>query len=152
MSKIIPNPGELDVHSTARSSTGDPTADWRDTMCMTTSVALPSALRRAAALLALVAAACSPDTAAPASGTTIDREAFIATYVDLRTTVVRAEAHELSDEDRSAVLSRHGVTEEDLLSFVETHGGNVAFMRQVWDEVEARLDAVRVLPGTDEGR
>lgn len=119
---------------------------------MTPSTDPMGTLRRAAALLALVLAACSPDTAAPASTTTVERETFIATYVDLRTTVVRAEAHELSDEARAAVLARHGVTEEDLLSFVETHGGNVAFMRQVWDEVEARLDAVRVLPGTDERR
>lgn len=76
----------------------------------------------------------------------MDREAFIATYVDLRAAAIRAEDHRLSDELRSEILARHGVTEEGLLAFAEVHGGDVTFMRDVWDEVEERLDAARVLP------
>lgn len=102
--------------------------------------------------LVLLAAACSPDTAAPVGDTTVDREVFIATYVDLRAAVIRAEGFELSDEARATVLSRHSVTEEDLLGFAEFHGEDVAYMRAVWDEVEARMDAIRVLPGPDEAR
>lgn len=102
--------------------------------------------------MVLLAAACSPDTAAPVGGSTVDREVFIATYVDLRVAVIRAEGFELSDKDRATVLARHGITEEDLLGFAEFHGEDVAYMRGVWDEVEARMDAIRVLPGPDEAR
>lgn len=105
-------------------------------------------LTSAVALLA----GCGGDAAAPADATAIDRETFIAAYVDLRTAAVRSESPEIPDGERAAVLARHGVTEEDLLGFAEAHGRDVAFMREVWDEVEARLDAQRVLPGSDERR
>lgn len=103
------------------------------------------------ALLGL-AAACGGDAASPSTYDGVDRETFIATYVDLRTAAIRAEDHELSDAERARILTRHGVTEEALLGFAAFHGEDVAFMRGVWDEVEARLDAVRFLPGADEPR
>lgn len=98
----------------------------------------------ATALAALVVlASCAGDV--PADGApSLDRETFIATYVDLRTEAVRTGAAELATEARIAVLERHGVSEEDLLGFVEAHGEDVDFMRAVWDEVEARLDAARI--------
>lgn len=98
---------------------------------------------------ALLVAACGR-APAPAGGG-LDREAFIATYVELRATAVRRGTAELSDADRSEVLARMGVTEEALLAFVEAHGEDVDFMRSVWDEVEGRLDAIRIEggPGDD---
>lgn len=105
-----------------------------------------------ALLLALAASACGGEAAAPAGvGPGVDREAFIAAYVDLRTEAIRAPDHRLTDETRAEIMARHGVTEEGLVAFAELHGGDVAFMRGVWDEVEARLDAARVLPDGGEG-
>ena len=72
--------------------------------------------------------------------------------MDLRTAAIRTEGRLLDDADRASVLSRHGVTEDQLMAFAQLHGEDVEFMRGVWDEVEGRLDAVRVLPGTDKRR
>jgi hypothetical protein len=110
-------------------------------------------LRFALLVWALAASACAGEpTASQDPVVTIDREVFIATYVDLRTAVLRSEEHELADRDRARILSDHDVTEDDLLEFAAVHGTDVAFMRAVWDEVEGRLDAVRMVPGTDDRR
>ena len=104
------------------------------------------ALRALGLALALAAAACGGDRPTRAAEGGIDRETFIATYVDLRATTIRGDSFAISDELRTQVVARHGVTEEDLLGFVGVHGEDAPFMRSVWDEVEARLDADRVLP------
>jgi hypothetical protein len=107
----------------------------------------PTRRLRALALgLALAAAGCGADASTPAAEGGIDREAFIATYVDLRAATIRGDSFAISDDQRTAILSRHAVTEADLLGFAELHGEDVPFMRSVWDEVEARLDAQRVEP------
>lgn len=102
-------------------------------------------LRAVGLALALLAAACGGDGPASAARGGIDRETFIATYVDLRATTIRGDSFAISDAQRDQVLARHGVTEEELLRFVELNGEDADFMRAVWDEVEARLDAERVL-------
>lgn len=104
----------------------------------------------AVAALALALSACGPNASAPAVAGGIDREVFIATYVDLRATTIRSDSFTVSDAERSAVLARHGVTEQQLLEFADLHGRDVEFMRSVWDDVEARLDAERVLPAGTE--
>jgi hypothetical protein len=92
------------------------------------------------------APACSGDASTPAASGGIDRETFIATYVDLRAVTIRGDSFAISDAQRADVLSRHGVTEAELLGFAELHGEDAPFMRSVWDEVESRLDAQRVGP------
>lgn len=118
---------------------------------MTALLFRPFVIRAAPAPLAavlaaaLLAAACgrAPSTA----GGGLDRETFVATYVELRAAAVRQGTAELSDAARTEVLTRMGVTEEELIAFVEAHGEDVDFMRAVWDEVEGRLEAIR-LEGT----
>jgi hypothetical protein len=112
------------------------------------SADLPPARRLRALVLgaALAAAACGGDSSKPAAKGAIDRETFIATYVELRAVTIRSDSFAISDAQRADVLARHGVTEAQLLGFAELHGQDVPFMRSVWDEVEARLDAQRVLP------
>jgi len=104
-----------------------------------------------ARLLAVVIAlaACGDGSPSATDGDVLDRETFIATYVDLRAAAVRAEGMVLSDAERATILARHGVTEEQLMDFARVHGQDVEFMRGVWDDVEARMDAQRVLPGGD---
>lgn len=121
---------------------------------------LPHRIRRSAALglllpgLLLAIPGCRESGAGPAAAGP-GSEAFIAAYVDLRTEAIRSGVSELAPEVRAAVLARHGVTEEDLFAFVEAHGRDVAYMRSVWDEVERRLDGVRVdgspSPGEETG-
>ncbi len=79
----------------------------------------------------------------------MDRETFIATYVDLRATAVRGETGTIDAEQRREILARHGVTEEGLIAFASAHGEDVEYMKGVWDEVETQLDAMRL---TDTGR
>lgn len=95
-----------------------------------------------AVVVALVAGACSSDQPAGAAET-IDREVFIATYVDLRIAALEADTRLLTDEARDEVLTQHAVTEERLKAFAEVHGRDVEFMSDVWAQVELRLDATR---------
>jgi hypothetical protein len=112
-----------------------------------------SSIRHAAFLaFALGIFACGGEPTASADEAGLDRETFIATYVDLRVAVGRQGTHELTDAERTRILADHSVTEAELLDFVEIHGTDVAFMRDVWDEVEARMDGVRLAPGTPDTR
>lgn len=91
---------------------------------------------------AVVFASCSGGTNS-ATEATVDREKFVAAYVDLRVTALQGDG-ELTDEQRRTVLERHAVSEAELQRFVEVHGADLPFMRAVWDDVEARLDATRL--------
>jgi len=103
-------------------------------------------LRALALALTLAATSCGGETSTPSAQGGLDRETFVATYVDLRAVAIRSDSFAITDAQRATILSRHGVTEETLLGFAEIHGEDVSFMRSVWDEVEARLDAQRVEP------
>lgn len=104
---------------------------------------------RAGRLLAvgvlLLAAACGdggsgPD---PEEARTIDRETFVATYVDLRLAALQDTTASITPAQRERVLSEHGVTRQQLLRFVEVHGRRVEFMRDVWDAVDERIRQTR---------
>lgn len=97
------------------------------------------------AILALSVAATAGCGASPgtAPGDTIEREAFIATYVDLRIAALDSEGRMLTDTARTRVLTEHRITEDDLMTFAEVHGADVEFMNSLWDEVELRMDALR---------
>lgn len=91
-------------------------------------------------VLLLVAGACGIDEdAPPRNRETISRETFVATFVELRRSALESETGRITDEERERILSGHGITEDDLVTFVEVHGGRIDFMRDVWTEVEARL-------------
>lgn len=81
---------------------------------------------------------------------TVDRSAFIATYVDLRIAALRTDGT-LDPTRRQAILSEHGVTEEELLEFAEIHGRDPAFMRDLWSDVEQKLDSARMAGGVGPG-
>ena len=80
---------------------------------------------------------------------TISREAFIETYVALRVAELTESGGEvISAETRDRVLEEQGVTEEDFFGFAEVHGGDVDFMKEVWDDVEKRMEVLRNPPDT----
>jgi len=106
---------------------------------------MPGPTRSAAPLLLLaglflVVTACGDDPAA-ASSASIDRETFVATYVDLRLSALGTITGELTDAERERILAKHETTEEGLLSFAEAHGSDPATMKDVWEEVRTRLQA-----------
>jgi hypothetical protein len=83
-------------------------------------------------------AACAKETP-PAPTGVIEREAFIATFVELRDAAMATPLKVLDDADRARILSEHGVTEEELLAFADAYGSDPGYMLRVWDEVKARM-------------
>jgi hypothetical protein len=92
----------------------------------------------------LTMAACRTGPAEAPATSDLDREAFIATYVDLRSAAVREDRSLMDEDRRRQILEEHGVTEAELLAFAEAHGEDVSFMKGVWDDVEAKLDSLRL--------
>jgi hypothetical protein len=97
------------------------------------AIARPLALLAAGAL----AAACG------GSGDAIDREVFIAAWVDLRVAALESDDLRLPPDRREAILARHGIDQEALLGFADVHGRDVEFMNGVWSEVERLLEERR---------
>lgn len=95
------------------------------------------ALRRLALVIALVAAGCAKEAPTPTG--VIDRETFVATYVELRDVAMARPLKVLSDEDKERVLQGHGVTEEQLLAYADAWGGDPDYMIGVWEEVRSRV-------------
>ena len=85
----------------------------------------------------LMTAACGDDPAG--SSASVDRETFVATYVDLRLSALGTPTGEITDAERERVLAKHQVTEADLVSFAEAYGSDPATMKEVWEEVRLRL-------------
>ena len=98
-------------------------------------------LRSVRPFLVLALAGClDPD---PSPGETLDRETFITTYIELRQLALATDSGEISVEARDEALERRGVDENDLRAFVARYGDDLVFMRDLWNEVERRMDALR---------
>ncbi len=69
----------------------------------------------------------------------VGREDFIGAYLDLRTAALGSGAPTLVDATRDGILAKYDVTDQDLLDFVDSHGADVEFMRDLWSEIETRL-------------
>jgi hypothetical protein len=95
------------------------------------AVTLPLALLAATTL----AAGCGGSAETPP----IDREVFIETYVELRLAALESEDFEVDADSRDEILERLGVDQDALLYFADFHGRDVAFMNEVWTEVDRRL-------------
>ena len=67
------------------------------------------------------------------------RESFIGAYVDLRAAALSSGTTEIEGEVRDSILAVYGVTGEELLAFIDTHGESVEFMSELWSEIEGRL-------------
>lgn len=76
----------------------------------------------------------------PESASTVDRETFIRVYVELRASALDSEDATLVEAARERILQRHGITAEELVAFADAHGADVEFMRDLWEEIETRLD------------
>ncbi len=92
----------------------------------------------AATAFLLALASCGGDTSTVASDV-IDRETFIATYLDLRLAATAQPDFRVTSEQRAEVLARHGVDAEELIRFADVHGRDLEFMNEVWSEVETRF-------------
>jgi hypothetical protein len=108
--------------------------------------------RAAALLLALSSLLACRESAPTGTEGAITTEHFVAVYIDLRMAALRSGTDQLPLEQRDDILDRHGVTEDDLLRFVEVHGQNAQLMHAIWDSIQSRIDHLRVpLPDSLEG-
>ena len=107
-------------------------------------------MRRGRALPAamLVTAALAATECETPDGEAISREQFVETYVALRVAELRSPGAVIPDGERERVLAEQEITEDDLVRFAEANGDDVAFMQEVWAEVENRLDELRSRPDT----
>lgn len=104
--------------------------------------------RAPAFALVLLAAACGGGDAVPDD--VIDRETFIATYVDLRWAAVETPDFRIPADQRDRILASHGVDAEGLMRFADAHGRDLDFMNVVWTEVDTRI-AARQSDGETDG-
>lgn len=86
------------------------------------------------ALLLLLVTACGQGSTEPR---VISREHFIQVNVELRQISAAAED---AEESRRNVLDRHGLTEEQVLDFVEHGGHSIEELREIWTEITRRLE------------
>ena len=84
----------------------------------------------------LLAANCAADKKSEA----IDREVFVGVYSDPRIAAVETDSGSISLAGRDSILDAFGVTQEDLVIFLEAHVEDLEFMRDVWNDIELRMD------------
>jgi hypothetical protein len=99
-----------------------------------------SFVTRAASSIVLSAAilsmwTCTEETVAP-----VDRETFIQVYLELRVAALDSEDASIVQVDRERILEKYGITAEDMVAFADAHGSDVDYMRDLWNEIEIRLD------------
>lgn len=104
---------------------------------------LPRLLRPICLLLLTAGAVACGGEAEPV---TIDRATFVDAYVELRSAALRRGLSGVDGPLRDSVLREAGVTEEELLTFAEVHGGDLEFMQEVWTDVSLRLDSIPLQP------
>ena len=92
-------------------------------------------------------AACGEGGAEPPSDA-ISRELFIRTYVELRVAALQHPSQDIALEDRDRILEERGVTQQDLLDFIDVHGDEVHYMKDLWEEAEGLIKGKRESKGT----
>ncbi len=94
-------------------------------------------MRRFHLFVVLLLVGCGDD--APAG--TIDRAAFVGTWVELRAAAARTDGSVLSSAERERILAERGTTADELAAFVDAHGEDLAYMDDLWREVLDSLQA-----------
>ncbi len=106
----------------------------------------PSYLPRLLAVTALLLTVPGCDDASRNERTVMPRETFIEAYVELRVAALHSADAVLTDSARAEILAGHGVSEDQLIDFVTVRGPELDFMRDLWNEIEMRMDSVPATP------
>ncbi len=101
----------------------------------------PSRVRFLAGTLVCIMAACGGEPSGESSQT-IPRDVFVGTYTELRMAALHSPDGRVSPQVKEEILETNGVTEADLLEFVDAHAPRVQFMVEVWGEID---DTLRIL-------
>ncbi len=87
-----------------------------------------------AAVLSVAGACRSFEDEAP-----LDRERYIDIYVEILRARAGAPDTAVAVDSTTAVLARHGVTEDDLDEFAWRHADDPGFLASAWGEIATRL-------------
>lgn len=98
-------------------------------------------------ILLSAAPACGSDEGAPP----VDRETFVAVWVDLRLAAIASQGGTADPATRERIVERHGTSREELLAFIETHGRDIVYMERVWQDVETRMNELAPAADTTTG-
>jgi hypothetical protein len=98
---------------------------------------------------ALSAPACDGDDSLEGGGETLSRAQFIETYVQLRIAGLHIRGTELPLDRQKEVLDSLGVTEDQMLAFVEYWGSDGDVMEGIWQEVDSLIQQVRLSQGEE---
>lgn len=90
-----------------------------------------------AVFLTAIGAGCGSDEGG--QDTALDRETFIATWIDLRQAALQSSTGEASPAQVETILQEHGTTAEEMEEYARVRGEDAAYMRGVWEEVERRM-------------
>ena len=93
--------------------------------------------------MALALAACGGSGSVPGAADAISRDTFIQAYLELRIEGLRSHGGEISIEARDLILEEVGVSEEELLAFVDYWGTDPEMMEGVWEEVDSLMRETR---------
>jgi hypothetical protein len=104
-------------------------------------------LRRAAPGLVALALLQGSGCRGPEAPDALDRETFIEVWVELRSAAAGTTGA-VSDRDRARILEARGVSEDELVRFVEVHGDESEYMSALWNEVLERLEQGAPPPDT----
>lgn len=100
----------------------------------------PSRLRAVLALaLATLLPAAGCGSEPPSADTAVDRETFIATWIDLRQAALASGTGDIGPSQRQRILDQHGVTPEGMQEFARVRGDEPGYMLDVWEEIERRM-------------
>ncbi len=99
---------------------------------------------------AFLLAGCEAESTDPYQGPVTD-EAYIEVMTDLMLLDARplkggspAEREARTDSARLAIVSRHGLTGDDVLEFARVRGAEASHMEVLWQEITQRFDSLRV--------
>lgn len=90
----------------------------------------------------MLVVSCTSGGPGGASEDVIARQTFMDVYVQLRIAALKDPTEDLPLEERDRILQEAGVTEDDLIRFIEVRGAEVQFMRQLWEEVDSLIKEV----------
>jgi hypothetical protein len=94
----------------------------------------------------MILGGCGDDRSSEKTSDTIPESTFVAVMAELHHATETALEEELSPELRSEILQRHGVRDQDLLTFADVHGGDVASMLRIWQAVGQHSRAMDAPP------
>lgn len=88
-------------------------------------------------------AACSPADSAQVPEGIMDRETFIEAYMELRAAGLTTPDQTVDLTERDRILAERGLTDQDMMDFVEAWGRDPAFMEALWTEIDDRMRNTR---------